>query len=84
MAKKKAVAAKPVKPAKKPAKSKAPAAAPAPEAPTDSRGTKFDPEVHAVKEDGAPHADSAGNFIAKTSHYDGAKKAHYGDTFRHA
>jgi hypothetical protein len=51
---------------------------------TDSRGTAFNPEVHAAMDDGTPHADSAGNFIAKASHYDGAKKAHYGDTYRHA
>lgn len=50
----------------------------------DSRGTAFDPNVHATMDDGTPHADSAGNFIQKGSHYDGAKKAHYGDTYRHA
>jgi hypothetical protein len=52
---------------------------------TDRNGTAFDPAIHAVHADGVtPHADSAGNFIAKTSHYDGAKKAFYGDSYRHA
>lgn len=52
---------------------------------TDRSGTPFDPAVHAVHADGVtPHADSAGKFIRKSDHYDGAKKAHYGDTYRHA
>lgn len=52
---------------------------------TDRAGTPFDPAVHAVHADGVtPHADSAGKFIRKSDHYDGAKKAHYGDTYRHA
>lgn len=51
---------------------------------TDRRGTQFNPELHAAMEDGTPHADSMGNYIDKASHYDGAKKAHYGDTYRHA
>lgn len=50
----------------------------------DSRGTAFNPEVHAAMDDGTPHADSAGNFISKASHYDGAKRANYGDTYRNA
>lgn len=52
---------------------------------TDSRGQTFDPEVHAAHADGTtPHVDSFGHFILKAHHYDGAKKAHYGDTHRHA
>jgi hypothetical protein len=51
----------------------------------DRAGTKFDPKVHAVHADGVtPHADSAGHFIAKETHYDGAKKAHYADSYRDA
>lgn len=51
---------------------------------TDRRGTVFDPKVHAATADGTPHADSAGNYIRKENHYDGAKKAHFADSFRHA
>ena len=52
---------------------------------TDRNGTVFDPEKHAVHADGVtPHTDSAGHFILKEHHYDGAKKAHYPDSFRHA
>lgn len=51
----------------------------------DSRGSQFDPEVHAAHADGVtPHVDSFGHFIKKAHHYDGAKKAHYGDTHRDA
>ena len=52
---------------------------------TDRSGQIFDPAIHAVHADGVtPHSDSFGHFIRKADHYDGAKKAHYGDTFRHA
>jgi hypothetical protein len=51
---------------------------------TDRAGTVFDPAKHAATADGTPHADSAGKFILKEHHYDGAKKAHYGDSYRHA
>ena len=51
----------------------------------DSRGTQFDPNVHAAHADGVtPHVDSFGHFIQKAHHYDGAKKSHYSDTHRHA
>jgi hypothetical protein len=51
----------------------------------DSRGTQFDPALHAAHTDGVtPHVDSFGHFIQKAHHYDGAKKSHYGDTHRHA
>lgn len=84
MAKKKA--AKPVRAARKRTHSKTHSDAPATpvNVMTDRRGTQFDPAKHAATAEGTPHADSAGNYIAKASHYDGAKKAHYGDTFRHA
>ena len=80
MAAKKKVAAKK---SKKPA-AKAPAAAGPVNVITDRAGVTFDPAKHAATADGTPHADSAGKFILKEHHYDGAKKAHYGDTFRHA
>lgn len=51
---------------------------------TDRRGTVFNSELHAAMADGTPHVDSMGSYIGKDSHYDGAKKAHYGDTYRHA
>jgi hypothetical protein len=70
---------------KQTAKAKATAAAAAPvNVITDRVGTVFDKDKHAATADGTPHVDSAGKFIAKESHYDGAKKAHYDDTYRHA
>jgi len=51
---------------------------------TDRQGTVFDPNIHAATAEGAPHADSTGKFILKEHHYDGAKKAHFPDSFRHA
>jgi hypothetical protein len=50
----------------------------------DRFGTNFDAKLHAADANGSPHVDSMGKFILKEHHYDGAKKAHYGDSFRHA
>lgn len=50
----------------------------------DRFGTNFDAKLHAADANGSPHVDSTGKFILKEHHYDGAKKAHYADSFRHA